>query len=106
MPTEWRGNTAVFGVIWSGITFLLVPVVVLWANRDKKKLWGRLWDFLHGFGCDFAMWVLILELRVLSDSWPFRVFISTDAAIGCSGAPVLICHGRYAAECKMITNKQ
>jgi len=62
--------------------------------------------FLLGFGCDFAVWVLISGLRVLSDSWVFRVLIFAEAVIGFGWGPVLICHGRYAAECKMITNKQ
>jgi len=52
------------------------------------------------------VWVLISGLRVLSDSWVFRVLICAETAIGFSGGPVLICHGRDAAECKMITNKQ
>jgi hypothetical protein len=58
--------------------------------------------FLLGFGCDFAVWVLISGLRVLSDSWVFRVLICAEAVIGFGGGPVLKCHGRNAAECKMI----
>jgi len=44
--------------------------------------------FLLDFGCDFVMWVLISGLRVLSDSWVFRVLIYAEAVIGFGGGHV------------------
>jgi len=38
-------------------------------GRDNKKVLGDIAGFfLLGFGCDFAEWVIISRLRVLSDS--------------------------------------
>jgi len=72
----------------------------------QKEVMGELAGFLLSFGCDCVMWGLISGLRVFPDSWVFRVLICAGAAIGFGGVLFVTCHGRYAAECKMITNKQ
>jgi len=62
--------------------------------------------FLLGFGCDFVVWVLISGLRVLSDSWVFRVLICVETAIGFGGGPVLNMPWPLRGRMQMITNKQ
>jgi hypothetical protein len=59
-----------------------------WECRENK-LWRRLRDFWLDFGCDFAVWALISGLRVLSNSWVFRVLICAEAAIGFGWGPIL-----------------
>jgi hypothetical protein len=67
---------------------------------DFSSLASSLLEQTAGCGFYFS------GLRVLSDSWVFRVLICAEAVIGFGGGPVLKCHGRNAAECKMIkTNK-
>jgi hypothetical protein len=55
------------------------------VTETIRRFWGIFTGFLLGFGCDFAMWVLISGFRVLSDSWVFRVLICAEAAIGFGG---------------------
>ena len=56
------------------------------SGRDNKKVLGEIAGFfLLGFACNFAVWVLISGLRVLSDSWVFRVLICAEAVIGFGG---------------------
>ena len=55
------------------------------VTETKRRFWGIFTGFLLGFGCDFAVWVLISGLRVLSESWVFRVLICAEAATGFGG---------------------
>jgi len=59
------GSSAASGVRSS--TYLW-PVTLKWGTPRNQEVMGESTGFLLGFGSDFAMWVLISGLQVLSDS--------------------------------------
>ena len=58
------------------------------GSETKRRYGGACRIFCWALAVT-VMWVLISGLRVLSDSWVFRVLICAEAAIGFGGGPVL-----------------
>jgi len=59
------GNSAASGIRSSTH---LWPVTLKWGTPRNQEVIGESAGFLLGFGSDFAMWILISGLRVLSVS--------------------------------------
>jgi len=68
MPTDWRGNTAASGSNSERHHFPAGTSSNSVGKPRQKEVIGESEGFLLGFGSDFALWVLISGLRVLSDS--------------------------------------